>query len=539
MSEADPAAIKPFAARPSIRVPAARQSDPLYISRQILEVLLSAFPTEDQIDTHLKAWSNVAIPPLEDNPLLPPIFTEAWRDARQQWRRQIEAFPGYGLRSMVSREEMENRLSDNKPFMRWLSSPEAARMMWEMGDPKHRAMWNPLDRNTEPDEITQWNDRFYTHEEDGSLHEISADDIVKLFPAGREDLWPAQIILTSNHARTNSHTDVTELMQGIHAQVRHLLGKEKVALERHPDAVDYAPGKTIIVSALHAEDTALRNGADLMFRNIHLRQYQTLEKRMRPNTDPEERPTDLVAYDHRAASPAATMLGRLFMKSLAERPQDLDAHDQRTLRDITEDGEGPGHMVTLRRDAVAIADRFLFDGFSKAANTINDGIRLPLYDMQSCDSQGAALVGQRQEDGSCKPMDAHSIAAIMQKTGILGECGPGVRLTEEEKRLGVYRLRLRNSYDQVAGHFDRTDDTITTVDAHDVVVTVKGTPRHLGHAIEDALGKGDKEGYFIQPPEVRQMLQETLERKFDRTADDLPWLQPALEKARTPDSPVR
>lgn len=411
--------------------------------------------------------------------------------------------------SGISRDAVEQMLLQNPYFVKWLGSRAAARWMWDKGDPKGQ-----------PDPIVTYNDRLYTHNRDGSLNRIKSGDIARHFTPGREADWP-QLVLTTNHADTRTSEQVSEIMKGVSSLVRHALPKGRFELERHPEKARTVRGKTIVVAALHAEDTASRNGADLMYRNIHLREHTSLAERISIHSGPGDK-ADAVEQAHRGPSPAAIRLAKLMLKLMVESSETIETasgkpmvDERRTYRDMLADGEAIAHPIVLRADAEAVARHMTLLGYSKAANTINDAVRYLAYELSSTTPQGQPLFARRQADGAVKPIaGVADIHPIIRKLGIIGINGPGVKLTDEEKMLGMYRLRFRNQFDRVAEHFDITTGTTQTVDEHDIVHTLKGTREGLGHLPRAALGFEEARGYIHDDPQAMKLLGGVLNRKY-------------------------
>lgn len=420
-----------------------------------------------------------------------PLATEFMNMGTQFWGGTIP-----------SREHILSMIFGNQEAVKKLSSREMAQWMWDQGNPKGH-----------PDLTPALNHALYTHNENGSLNRIQAEDILKHFKPGCEKDWP-NLVLTANHADTSDSNAFSGVMKNMSALLRHALPTANITLERHPDDVDSVAGKTIVVGAIHAEETQSRNGADLIWRINYLRNHQSLKDRISVHP-PEGHDYGLDEIDHIGPSPAAIRLGKLMLQLMVEDPSKVDVDEGRTFMDMQVD-EGPEAKkpLVLRADAAAIAKHITLMGYSKGANTISDAVRYLAFELSSRGVNAQPLFRQRDAQGRAVGMKRDTIKPILSALGIVGINGPGVPVTEEEKALGITRLRLRNEHDLVAGHFDLATGALPKSTAHDTVHTVNGSTNGLGHLADDALGFETTAGYIHEDAQAMDLLHDKLAAKF-------------------------
>lgn len=468
----------------NIRIERVERLDLLQDGRAVMDRMLSGTLTQSDIPQVMQGWSAIMAGGF-------PLAKELFNIGAQFWGQTIP-----------SREQILSSILGNQEAVKKLSSRAMAQWMWDQGDPKGN-----------PDHTPQLNHALYTHNEDGTLNRIQPEDITKHFKPGCEKDWP-NLVLTANHADTRDSNAFSGVMKNMSALLRYALPAAAVTLERHPDAADSVAGKTMVVGAIHAEETQSRNGADLIWRINYLRNHHSLKDRISVHP-PKGHDYGLDELDHIGPSPAAIRLGKLMLQLMVEEPAMVDVDEGRTFMDMQADEDSAAKKpLVLRADAAAIAKHITLMGYSKGANTISDAVRYLAFELSSRGVNEQPLFAQRDAQGRAVGMKRETIKPILSALGIVGINGPGVPVTEEEKALGITRLRLRNEHDLVAGHFDLATGELPKSTTHDTVHTVNGSTHGLGHLSDDAMGFEETAGYIHKDDTAMDLLHDKLAAKF-------------------------
>lgn len=360
-----------------------------------------------------------------------------------------------------------------------------------------------------------YNNGLYTHNEDGSLNHIRSADLLPYFAKGTNPQdWP-QLLLTSSHARCDNSKDITDIMDNIHSMLSHIKGKT-FDLIRDPWRTQPAKGKAILVSAVHTQPTSEGNAAAMLMRFNFRKDHPSLDERVNPEhspeyrgvlgklektTDPEKRKRLEADIEMLAPSPAATRLSKLMLKLMVENPDSVDVDRSETLDELRACRELPEAPI-LRSDAAEIAKHLSLQGYSLAANTVNDAMRHFVHELRAThEMHGMSREQATRETGRI----AHHIVLTCLN-------GPAVPVTKEEYDLGIRRTLINSRNDLISYHFLITawgnvqkllgfsDEETRVGKKLETKCLINGTHIHLGHDNDNAMGKGATRGYFLTEP---------------------------------------
>lgn len=448
--------------------------------RRVTQNILEIFPTEDD---HRGILETASVP-YQYNPLT-------------KYTANMMSKYTAGLWSLWSQERAVELLHNFK----FANHPSVAVRMWKLGS-KNKPTASGMHRE---------NGNYFTHNEDGTLNQVSMDDILPHFAKGKT--FP-NLVFTSNHARCNGSDDLSEIMKCF-SQVEREVQKEGYQLERKPTPDSDLAGKTVLISNLHTEDHQDKNGAALIYRYNLLKSEKSLALRMNPDALPAR---DEIEREKRRMSPAAIQLGKAILKLMVENPDTIDATTSSFIRDDMQalpEGEKP----ILRADAVAIAKKIKMEGFSKGGNTVCDAARYMMYELRGI-AHEQPVFAQRTSRGEVRDMHTDKqVCDIMSHIPVITAGSPDIQMTEEEHQLGMRRLRVNSKMDIIVGHFVNHERKLSHRDyvgEDDKILWVKGVTSNNGHDPKDALGFEGVSGYMLQDPTVIKRIQAMEQRAHGR-----------------------
>lgn len=443
------------------RGPAGTGTDAYRQNSEFMDFLLETLPAARAYHMMVDSWTASAS-------LMMPA---AWVQAQAgMMRHAINSMGG-----LHAREQLEEFILNNPIVTPFLNDRAMAHRMWKAGE-----------ASPEKDALVAKNNHLYTHNRDGSLNRIRSTDILPNFEKGKN--WP-QLILTANHAMSAESNDLSGIMKSITALVGHAI-EPRLELQAHPNKFS-AEGKTIMPAALHTEDNAMKNGAALLYRYNYLRENQSLAARIRIPPYPAGCEISAKEWALQAPSPAAFRLAKLMLKLMVENPDAIDVDQGCTVEELVEKGKRPAAPLVLRDDAADIAAHISLIGYSKAANTVNDAVRILAYELTSRAPDNTPLFSQRVEEGLKPIATPHDARFIISQLATIGIGGGEVPLTPEENAFGManHRLRVNSKHDWKSLHFLYAEKNKTDYVSHnDRPYIVNGSSHHMGHDPVDALG---------------------------------------------------
>lgn len=473
-------------------------TDLSHYARALLDQWLQCFPEKSPHDATMRQWwkASAAV-----NPFLV---------------MQLIGAAHMGARMLPSRGLMRELIAEN----RLLSSEWMASTMEMIGR-----------LSPECDKLIAFNDKLYTHNSDGSLNRMTSDNILPLFAKGKK--WP-NIVLTANHALTRDSDDMSGIMRNISAMVRHTYHRHHLpyVLERHPDKVTEAGGKTIIIGAVHSSGNWHLNAASLLHRYNFLEKHSGMDTRMRYQGLPaldgrRNRQLDknkILPAGYCGASPSSIRLAKLIMRVMAEDPSRVNLDEVHSIGELAQQS-GKAEPIILRDDAREIIRHFTGDGYSKAGMTVSEIGTYLAYELSATGPDKKPLFAIRNEHGKAVPMNKKILKEILSGFPAISAGGAIAHRTEEEKALGISRYRINSHADLVTGHFiTRERSRYRDFDPDDAPHMVHGTEEGGGHSPRHALGFELEEGYLHANPEVVR----DLGKIFTRNS------QPAENKATHP-----
>lgn len=359
--------------------------------------------------------------------------------------------------------------------------------------------------------IRDYNGRLLVPQENGGMRPVEFDAIHALFK-GAPERWP-DLVLTANHALAREPKDIWEVANGVHHLMEQVSGKKIDVIRDPANPPANAAGHVLIVSACHARENTLLNGARLLTRVHELRSRSS-----RFNADTEHAPGEQSAH---YISPAAIQLAHTMLALLVEDPAQVGAAqsklgDLSKYRDCLSAAIGaPKGPITLRADAAEVARHIKLAGYSMAGNTVTDAVRLLAYEL----GVENAFSQKREGRDQATKLGASDIKDIVGSLNVLALAAGEVPLTGPEKSRGIHRLSILNRHDQVAGHFYVHSHSHYTKGGQDNLILVNGAQHGLGHDPNDAMrGDGKDIGYLAANEQARKALAEFFRPVFERGA---------------------
>lgn len=392
---------------------------------------------------------------------------------------------------MTHREDLSTR--EMASYFRQLSATCWAQNAWH-------SLWNLRDHETQIPIQKEFNNQLMTYDGKDGLNRIKSDDIIALFPPGKQSKWP-NLVLTSNHARAWQGSDLVEILEGQERMAQDAFGKPLPMYRlTHAEQRPNVAGKTIMVLACHTQRDLLLNGADLIERRCDLEE------------DPNRHSPEKRSIAH--MSPAAMRLAKLALKTMAEpesqplidlaRAHEKFVNEPYIANDLMrrghEDVNYPDtHPIIIRSDAASIAQHLKAQGFSKGCNTMTDMLRFMWLEYK----QLGEHMKIRDPDGHLRAMTDKDMQSIIGNMALLTVCPGEVPLTKEEKyTLGITRTTIHNKHDLTAGHLVNPDASEYDPWA-DKLIEIDGTHDEMGHSVKGALGTKNKPGFIMDPAKGR------------------------------------
>lgn len=417
----------------------------------------------------------------------------------------------------------------------WLAglfhSPYMGRLMqWRAASLK------PLDgsrRTSGQETMAMFNHRFVTLNDgdarypDSSLNRISVFDVIRHFdPSVPEADWPT-LLLTSNHALTSHHKDIGVIMHGIKTMLEHAT-KRPLSIEAHPDEVERAKGKTILLSSVFTEETPQENGSALI-KGVQDNKRNAASQGAKNETWGERalrRHVPTTTPRRENISPASIQLAKLLLALMVTEPERIHMDRRVTEAELAtgnaldrpgvpEDMQPTIPPLVLRRDASRVLSRVLMAGYSKGGNTVSDAARWLLSELQGQDhwtEQQGDTVARREgsfflvenQDGEKRRLEAHDIKRIMSSLGVISLAAGEKPLTKSQVEAGMRRLNIVSTKDRIAQHFIAGETFLPG----DQLIEVEGTDSLMGHRPDHALlsAPGMETGYIVANRDARQRL---------------------------------
>lgn len=339
-----------------------------------------------------------------------------------------------------------------------------------------------------------FNNKLWTHNNDGSLNRVLSKDVRRLFEPGTE--WP-QLFLTTNHALASDHEDLSGIMRGFRKLAQDTFNLP-VSLIRNVDEHTQADAsQTLMISAVSAERNPWFNGAELLDRLQALRHDIRRQHGGAPTT-----------LEH--ISPAAIRLGKLMLKLLVEDANSVDVD----AKQYTARADTAGLPLKLRADAPLVAQHLHLMGYSKGGNTVTDALRYLVLEMRAGGIEQA------------------EIKNVVRHIGLVCVAAGEVPLTQEEKNFGMRRMSVINEHDVIANHFRAGDEHHYSID--DDFYKIHGVEKDLGHNPRDALGyyeegQASRRGFLHDDPAVHDRLRCYFASCFGKSAITNVILTPAFD----------
>lgn len=233
------------------------------------------------------------------------------------------------------------------------------------------------------------------------LEEVPEGYLESLFPKGKQQEWPQQLILC-----TKDITPSPEVMHGRMKNVPALIEKLLKQDENRVNEVsEPVAGKTVILGAFHTDNSILHNGADVIERVQEIRRDPLSLKGM---------------------SPAAMKMGETLLNLMTER----------------QDGE----TRILREDAPDIMRHTMLHGFSQGGNVTSDAFRFMRHEMRT---KPVALALDAEATRSTPLNHDAAIAKLFAGSYILNIAAADVPFSRAELSCMPPRDNIRSDGDMV------------------------------------------------------------------------------------------
>ncbi len=329
-------------------------------------------------------------------------------------------------------------------------------------------------------------------------------------PYGKNHDWP-HLVLTANHAYADQVSDMTDLIQGAEALVKHAFPPERLP---NKPRILYGtkpadPKNGIMVAGVsQTRRNAYLNGADLIERLSYRKQ----------ELKASEKDAEHAVRTVKNPSFAARRLAKTILILLSENPQALDPDEPLVLpsdRDIK--GQEPeitealrksniksGASIQLRPDAAEVARHLKLFGYSLGANTVSDAMRLVVRELTAKipgKSEGRFTIATNSEEAAMPIVGGEigdkkfMVSDIVKRIGVLTVAPGEIPMSQAHKDWGIRRINLINSKDNIASHFwNGTPQWKNPYVLHDNLLKFDGDFANLGHAPKSALGTSETPG---------------------------------------------
>lgn len=233
------------------------------------------------------------------------------------------------------------------------------------------------------------------------LEEVPKGYVEDLFPKGKQQDWPQQLILCTK--------DITPSPEVMHKRMRNMPDLIEKLLKQDSNLVNdvsqAVSGKTVVLGAYHTDNSLLHNGADVIERVQEIRK------------DP---------LSMKGISPAAVAMGEMLLDLMTQKQE--------------------GETRVLRDDAPDIMRHTMLHGFSQGGNVTSDAFRYMRREMRTKD----VSLALDAEGTRTRPLNNDdAIAKLFAGSYILNIAAADVPFTRAELSCMPPRDNVRSDGDMV------------------------------------------------------------------------------------------
>jgi len=349
---------------------------------------------------------------------------------------------------------------------------------------------------------------------DAGLDETNWRNLRAMFDKKYDDGhdWP-HLVLTSNHAYADTSSDMTDLMQGAEALIKHAFPADRLPtppkLLYGTNPSDAKNGITV-VGVCQTRRNSYLNGADLIER-LSYRKKELMKAE-------SGRDSEYAVRNVQSPSFAARRLAKTILILLAENPEALDPNEPLVLpsdREVSnqepeinkllkETKIKPDTPIQLRSDAAEVARHIKLFGYSLGANNVSDAMRLVVRELTAKipgKNVGRFTIASNPEEAATPLVGGEigdkkfMVSDIVSRIGVL-TVAPGEKpMSQAHKDWGIRRINIINEKDNIASHFwNDTPQWKNPYILHDNLLKFNGDFASLGHSPKSALGTTDTPG---------------------------------------------
>jgi len=333
------------------------------------------------------------------------------------------------------------------------------------------------------------------------------------FPKGKAKTWP-MLVLTTNHATARDLDDLGVIMHG---------------WERlYQDAMPESAPDVKVISTLFTRENRELNGANLLQRLHNIKETDETSVR-----------------NLQGISPDSVQLGNMILSLLIEKPDMINISGDEGRTDTYENAydlpplckKEPSHEQTLvlRSDAAEVASHIRLAGYSRGGGAVTDAMRyvarqlVPSARDKTSDEKPFPTFKIRDaKTKRIRPLDKadKDAKAILSHMPLLSVAPWETTLTEREADIGIRRLTLLNTYDELATRFflkyNRKDVHSPDEDKLEMVDGVMGARAHnprealLGPCDESGKPSGEP-GYFADNAQAKAAIEELFSPAIEKS----------------------